>query len=107
GLVGTDDLELRLRELRELDGGPHRLGGGLRAIGSNHYAVEHHPSSPNVERVARRRTLTSCGRILPRAPRPPLPWAQLSLTIAITIDASRQATRITSRTAQRRGTGRS
>src|SRR5262245_8551488 len=44
-LVGAHDLQLRVGELGELDGGLHRPGGGLRAIGSNHYALEHQSSS--------------------------------------------------------------
>src|SRR4051812_9193407 len=44
-LVGAHDLKLRVGEPGELDSGLHRRGGGLRAIGSYHYAVEHRSSS--------------------------------------------------------------
>jgi hypothetical protein len=46
-------------------------------------------------------------RYYPGAPAPRSTAAQLSFTIAITIEASRQTTMITMQMAQRRGMGRS
>jgi hypothetical protein len=43
-LVGADDLQLRIRDLGELDRGLDRLCGGVGPVGSNHDAIEHLPS---------------------------------------------------------------
>src|SRR5262245_57724033 len=50
-LVGTDDLQPRIRELGEPDCRLHRPAGGIRAVGSNHYALEHHPPRTKNGRV--------------------------------------------------------
>jgi hypothetical protein len=65
------------------------------------------PPSPSIKWVALSRALAFCAPILLAAARPGARAAQESLTIAITIEATRQAIRIAMVTTQIRGMARS